>query len=404
MHEATQRRLVRCAFLLFCVTPVLGVVGWSVVWALPSHVTRIENQLSRQLGVDVAIDQIEHPRPNELELIGVHLNDPETGTAMGQINQLTVQRQPQVTRLEADELVVTAEQRDRLWNCVHTTIVRHGTLDAQEVQFNVRRALVTNQSDQFLHDVSGRAWAKHNSLQATVAFQVGDSAQVPRHELSLMRDRAADPLYTHITFDTGENALPLALFSPALAAKLGDQSTARGSLDVAWRSNGWRATFSGDLDNIDLNGLTDALADSTTGAGTIRLDASEFTSDRLIRARGWLEFSDGTVDAAMVQRLLDKRVVKTVGKLPGDGSTIKLPLPFRQLAFTFDFYGDFVQLRGHRRKDQIESADYAVMIDGNGGSWMLTQVYEYRHYADYLMDGLRTPKPQQQSVPPSDDS
>ena len=46
MHEATQRRLLRGAFLLLCVLPTLAVIGWAILWSLPGHTAALERDFA----------------------------------------------------------------------------------------------------------------------------------------------------------------------------------------------------------------------------------------------------------------------------------------------------------------------------------------------------------------------
>ena len=192
MREVTQRRIVRCAFLLLCLTPVLATLGWSVVWALPTHTRRIERQIRRQIGVSVSIGLSEHPRPQQLRLSDLQLRDPETDRPLGRINQLTLQHSENTTKLEVDELILVSDQRERLWNCVHDAILGQAVLENKQVQFNIRSVLLVNQSNPFeqhLYDVSGQAWSADNSVAANLAFQLNPPTSSPHLEVTLKRNQ-----------------------------------------------------------------------------------------------------------------------------------------------------------------------------------------------------------------------
>ena len=380
MREVTQRRTVRCAFLLLCLTPVLGILGWSVVWALPTHTRKIERQIRRQIGVTVSIGLSEHPRPQHLRLNDLRLYDSETGKPLGQINQLTLQHTENTIKLEADELLLVSDQRGRLWNCVNNAILGQAVLKNKRVQFNIRSVLLMNQSNQLeqhLYDVSGQAWSADDSVAATFAFQLNPPTNAPHLEVTLRRDQTDAPLTTHIAFDTKQQKLPIDVISAGLKARLGDQATAQGIINIAYRERDWQGTFSGTLDNISLEKLLPAASTTTTGVGSIQIDESEFTSKQLTRAIGSANFSDGSVDSSMIHRFVEKKVIQTIKNATDARLSPSETTPFRRLAFAFDFHGDFVWLKGRCGTSQAHNLGHPIMINKSGDLLMLTRTQQY---------------------------
>ncbi|MCP4193510.1 MAG: hypothetical protein GY768_23090 [Planctomycetaceae bacterium] len=380
MREVTQRRIVRCAFLLLCLTPVLATLGWSVVWALPTHTRRIERQIRRQIGVSVSIGLSEHPRPQQLRLSDLQLRDPETDRPLGRINQLTLQHSENTTKLEVDELILVSDQRERLWNCVHDAILGQAVLENKQVQFNIRSVLLVNQSNPFeqhLYDVSGQAWSADNSVAANLAFQLNPPTSSPHLEVTLKRNQTVSPLTTHVAFDTKQQKLPVELFSSDLQARLGNQATAQGMINLVCHERDWQGTFSGTLENVSLERLLSSAPTATTAVGSIQIDESRFTSQGLTRVIGATNFSNGSIDSSIIQRFVDKKIVQSMkkasdGRLPPNAAT-----SFRRLAFAFDFHGDFVWLKGRCGSSQAHNLGHPIMVNDNGDLLMLTRTQQY---------------------------
>ena len=88
LHDRTRRRICIGAFCALCIAPTLGVLAWAVAWRLPGHVRAEAERIGRRLGVEVALDDVEHLRPGAVRLVGLTLVDPESGKTIASCDRL----------------------------------------------------------------------------------------------------------------------------------------------------------------------------------------------------------------------------------------------------------------------------------------------------------------------------
>ncbi len=298
MREATQRSVMRCAFIISCVAPTLAVVGWSIAWALPSHTTAVEGRLQQWLGSAVTIGEVQHPRPREVDLRNLQLLDPETGEPLASINQVFASWDSAQLRLEFDTIEVVSNQRQRLWNLLRTHLESHVAFPWTNVAIHARQAQLTDAADETIHNIAGHLKSNQHKLEARVAFALHESdAHAPSIEVTVLRDRQTSPLETRMLVNSHDQRLPVSLLSQRWAQRLGPNVQLRGNLLVNWLSDEWKIRWVGDLEEIALNSA------KITGNGQLeQLDAT-FTHEGIQELSGTLEVRDGTIDKQVLSQL-----------------------------------------------------------------------------------------------------
>ena len=296
MREATQRSVMRCAFIISCVAPTLVVVGWSIAWALPSHTTAVEGRLQQLLGFAVSIGEIQHPRPREVNLRNLQLLDPETDEPLGSINQVFANWSSAQLRLEFDTIEVESNQRQRLWNLSRTHLESHPSFPWTNVVIHARQAQLT--ADETIHNIAGHLKSNQHKLEARVAFVLHEADDhAPSIEVTVLRDRQTSPLETRMLVNSHDQRLPLSLVSQRWSQRLGPNVQLRGNLLANWLSDEWKIRWVGDLEEIALNSA------KITGNGQLeQLDAT-FTQEGIQELSGTLEVRDGTIDKQVLSQL-----------------------------------------------------------------------------------------------------
>ncbi len=61
MHEQTRRACSRFAFLALALAPTIGIIAWVWMWSRTAHRDALLAELSRDLGLRVEAESVEHP-------------------------------------------------------------------------------------------------------------------------------------------------------------------------------------------------------------------------------------------------------------------------------------------------------------------------------------------------------
>ena len=298
MREATQRSVMRCAFIISCVAPTLAVVGWSIAWALPSHGTALESRMQQLLGSAVSIGEIQHPRPREVDLRNLQLLDSETGEPLGHINQVFASWNSTQLRLEIDSIEIESNRRRRLWSLLRTHLESQPSFPWSNVVVHARQAQLTADAEETIHNIAGHLNSNQQKLEARVSFTIHEADHHhPAIEVTVLRDRQTSPLETRMLVNSHDQKLPLSLVSPRWAKQLGLDVQLRGNLLASWLSDDWEFRFVGNLEKISLNS-----AKITGNAHMEQLDAT-LTHDGIQELSGTLEVRDGTVGKQVLSQL-----------------------------------------------------------------------------------------------------
>src|SRR3972149_3552107 len=79
LSDRMRRRIAIFLFTALCVAPTLVVAAWGISRHLPTHATAEAQRLSWQLGMDVSLAAVRHPRPGVVQYEGLAMTAPETG-------------------------------------------------------------------------------------------------------------------------------------------------------------------------------------------------------------------------------------------------------------------------------------------------------------------------------------
>lgn len=104
--EKTQRRTCRLLFLLGCVLPTLAVAGYTVTRLDPAYDTTLLAAASERLGVRIASDSIETPRPGVYLLDGLRLSQNAGDDLVATADSLRISKEADGWRFAAKNVAV----------------------------------------------------------------------------------------------------------------------------------------------------------------------------------------------------------------------------------------------------------------------------------------------------------
>jgi len=268
LHQTTERRICRGAFLGLCALPTLAIVAWCATRNLPSHARGYERELSRRLGLDARLEAVEHLRPGELELVGLRLLDPENGQLVVHLMRLGVRESDGALLLRADEVTIHRQQVHLLADALARQM-RRIQPDVAAMNLRVDRLTLTSPGEfHKLEKLQAALRADDERAQFFLGFPLttkGDSQQA-RFWLTRTRRPAATTI-AHL--DTGGARMPVSLLS--LDGRrwelLGPQSELRGKLTARRADAQQEGTWDVDLTSAE---LVDVARQTSEGAAAYR--------------------------------------------------------------------------------------------------------------------------------------
>ena len=334
MHEDTQRRLIRTAFLVLCVVPTIIVMGYTLYRALPVAQQRLQRQLSHDLGIDVRFTNMETPRPNQLRLTDVQLIDHETQSLLVTLPRVDAAHTDKGWLVRFNEAIVESDSLHTLWDCLRHRIMPQ-ELFTKQVADIAGKKLSLHLGDQTF-DAHHFVWASlsegddHKSIIEFYPEPTEDRKQTPPLQLLLERDRSEQPIKTRLVFETGPHEVPLGLLTqvsdwqPPAAGKF------RGNIKVDEVREQWQTRATGRLVGIRLQDASpNWIPDAVAGNVTLDLEEARLDASGLTRANGKLH-----IEALDIPRPLLENLIKARLLTPDKTFTQALPKLTRDARYT----------------------------------------------------------------------
>ncbi len=104
LHETTQRRVCRAAFVVGCVLPTLCVVAWVAYVHRPWRESDWQQMLRQQLHVQATVGEVRSLSPGITQLVDVEFADLRTGQRWGSIDKLRITNWTSKTTLAAGKI------------------------------------------------------------------------------------------------------------------------------------------------------------------------------------------------------------------------------------------------------------------------------------------------------------
>jgi hypothetical protein len=337
-------------------TAYVALTAWRI--SRPGHRHEVEAALGRALGLQVTLDAVRYPRPGEVEYRGVvlRLEEPRHRglTEVARASRVRLRRGDRELTLEADGLRLRADSPRAAMAQVGAVLQRSGGAAYERVSLTAPDCtldLGAGVAPYRLREVIGQFLADRAAATVRASYRVADpkgpaSAPGTRCELTLTRDRRADPVRTTLALRTMEGLpLPARVLDPFFdsADWLGSAARVEGALTLRQDgSKDWEAEFQGNLLDIDLSELVNRRFPSHSVRGKARLAvASARWAERPGQGYGWVEAQGemtagpGVIGYGLLQALRTEMKFRPAPRLARVVSAGQVDLDFRALAFTF---------------------------------------------------------------------
>jgi hypothetical protein len=296
-----RQSIATFALVLLTIVPT-GIVA-TTAWRInrPGHVRDVEIELGRQLGLQVSLEQVRYPQPGETVYQGIVLRQQEPrGKTLAEIIRADTAT---VTRADR-ELLIQLENPRLRGESPLVALAQLGSFVQRSNQVPFERinlVAATCRLDLGRDDLQFTATELAGEFVADpampvmrVAYRIADQGAGTRCELSLSRDRRADPIGTTVVLKTIEGSpLPARVLNVFFDAGdwLGADAKLEGTLTLHQAgSSDWEGTFHGELLDLDLARVVGRRFPRHRLAGRARLAIDHARwGDRPAQGPGWVE-------------------------------------------------------------------------------------------------------------------
>ncbi len=346
------------ALVVLTVVPTAYVAQTAWKISRPGHRHEVEAEIGRWLGLQVSIDAVRYPRPGEVVYQGVVLRHEEPNrkglTEIARAKSVRVRRGDRELTFETDGLWLRAESPRGAMTQVGAFLQRSGEITYERVSLSapgVELDLGPEVAPYRLREVVGDFYADPVAPNLQASYRVVSKSSSTRCELTLTRDRKAEPVRTTLALKTMEGLpLPARVLDPFFDASgwLGADARVDGAL--TFRQDGakdWEAEFQGNLHDIDLGEMVARRFPTHRLSGKARLAVTTARwAERPGQGFGWVEAEGeltagpGVIGFGLIQALsteMQFRKGPRIGRVVSSG---QVDLDFRALALKFAMSGN----------------------------------------------------------------
>ncbi len=288
MHERTQRAIARLLFVFCCAVPTaLTLLCVLVTWTPWYHhrvLRAIENEVSRESGLIVRIDDFRRYAPSTVQLSGVRVVHPETLREVARVREVRWIRQDNQVSISLQQPELQSSQLESAWCLLHDrflcrperTSVPVG-LAANDLTIHSRSGAIT------LRGVDASLRQDGQTVVATVQCTPANYHSDAAVTITASRDRSTDIPSTRWRLDTGGTPLPcsaLAEYLPILES-LGSRAEFQGTMQWQANANHWMIDLGGArFDKVVLDRLFEQQSHRLSGDATIQFDRCRIEPQR----------------------------------------------------------------------------------------------------------------------------
>lgn len=364
----SKRRMLLCrlSFILLCVVPTL-VVATGIIF--PNRRQPWEKRVFQELGLNARIGYVDRPKPQTIVLGQIDISDPDFG-AVASLHAVEIQENSEVLRLRLVHPEVRLDRLDLLYRAVEQHIMRKQLLD-RRVEITCRQLTLSNPPTgngnsgpvATFNNVVCRIASSAEGCQLDLSFSPTSTVTTEPCRMRIERAVSArSGVLVKWRADTHGNEVSCDSFSalfPSLA-RLGGNTSFRGSLDGYSNDHGWNGNVSGSFGNVDMYRLVQEQFPHTfDGLANVQFGLLEIRNNKVVRATGNLRSERGTIGNSLIEAAANQLGCRLENGLAGTATR------YRLIDVTFEVSAEGVTIVGNCQ------ARPATMIEGQLGQPLL---------------------------------
>ncbi len=352
-----RQGLATLALVVFTILPTCYVAA--TAWRIhrPGHLRDVEIEVGRQLGVQVTLEGVSYPRPGEVRYQGIVLRQEEPRSKglkeIARARTVRLRRGNRELSVEAEGLRLRGESPKLALAQVGALLQRSAAIPFERVSLTAPACDLDLGSERLrfdLHEVVGTFLANPTTPTVIVSYRLTGDGINTRCELTLTRDRKAEPVKTTVVFKTMEGLpLPARVLDVFFSSADWLGSDAKFDGELALRQDGakeWEADFQGNLLDVDLSTLMGLRFPSHRLSGRARIAIPWARwAERPGQGFGWVEAKgeltagQGTIGLELLSALGKEMKFRLSPKLAGLGSR-RGDIAFQSLGLSFAITAD----------------------------------------------------------------
>ncbi len=372
LHERTQRRACRIAFVLACAVPTLLTLAWVLYFHRPWQERDWQRSIEHALHVRAEITHVSAPRPKERQLLDLRLADLQNSQPLADIEQLNIRG---TELFSAERVSISSRQFEKLAETVNTWLAGNSF---QSTMGLAEQLLLTGPTEEVCELQHLRAECRTTSAgvrSIIIQAEVGEDLQRVR----LLVERSVDGTM-RATLDVEESALPAWLLADIVpgASRWGSASLA-GTLQLEKTASTFGGNFRGSVDPIDLQTwIGIASPHRLQSQGKLEIENLRWQNHRIQLAQGSLETAGGQMSNSLVQAFKEKFYCVVSESVVGDGDVFD----FDKLSCRFRLNADGLTVTGTCPGADAETR--GCLIQAGGKPWMMQPAYSSLPLAHFV--------------------
>ena len=327
LHESTQRRVCRIAFVACAVVPTLVTLLAVVYCNRPWRETDWQHSLGDELHVRAAVNHVETPRPGVTRLRQVQLTDLRSDQPLGSCDELLSRWHGGRLVLSAQTVEVDATRFSQLATTLATWL---SDTDRTAWQLQANEVVIRGPGGKSLSLKKVRLQTELQGDKTSRLVVLASLSADAESTLKIVVDQQGHQFVA--TLDTDTLAVPTWLLAdqwPTLAHCR--QATFTGLL--RWESGLQRTggSLHGRIDNLSLAEWAGAeSAQRIEGTAEVVFDQLQWTGPRVEQAHGRLRVTGGVVTQALAAAVVEQLFCRTIA-----GQSFATAQPFDELSCAF---------------------------------------------------------------------
>jgi hypothetical protein len=289
LHERTQRRVCRTAFVVFCALPTITVLGWVAYFYRPWSERDWEQSIEHTLHVGVDVDEISAPQPLLRKISKLSFTDLETKSLLLEVDELLIHSAGEI---EAQHITIHANQFAEIATALQIWL---SGSDFANIKWQVESATLVGPAQQRFQlenvDIKSNATAT-GTRQIIVECSAGPRLVVERMPSGI----------AHCRLESTQTKLPAWLLADAMpGARRWSNASFSGVVQLQKSRDSIFGNFKGDIDGIDCQEWIGSK--SLLGQAKLQMEEFNWQSNRVETMQGTVESTQGLISVKLLKSL-----------------------------------------------------------------------------------------------------